>query len=198
MDTFLAYLQQLGDAAYWLLLLVTLGESFVLAGIFVPGTTVLVFMGALAQFGYYDYPQLALFAIVGGIIGNAVSYEMGRTGRFRVGNVSFVHRQTHSATAFVNKYKALSIFLSRFIGPIRPIVPFVAGMGEMGRGRFYAYTFISSIVWCASYLALGYAFNFAWQAALAWSSVAVAGVVVLFVLFIGSFRLLRKKTIEKI
>lgn len=197
MDVFQSYLEQLGAGGYWLLLAVTFGESFVLAGFLVPGTTVLVFMGAVAQFGYYEYPLLAVSASIGGLMGSIASYEMGRAGKFHVEKVRFVGKHIAGSKAFLNRYKAASIFLSRFIGPIRPVVPFVAGLVDMKRSLFYGYTLISTMVWCAAYIGLGYIFSYAWEQALAWSSLAVAGVIIVGIVTYLSFRRWRTQTIEQ-
>ncbi len=187
-ERFIPHLQELGYVGYWLILAVTFAETFVLVGIFVPGTVILVMMGGLAHYGYYDYLDLGTFAIIGAITGNIISYELGRKGKLHVEKFHRVARMISGAKNFVQEHGGKSVLLARFIGPIRPIIPFVAGVMEMKRGQFYLYTLIGAFLWCPAYLALGYAFGYAWDRALAWSSAAVTGLVaVLLIFFFGGW-----------
>ncbi len=194
LQSFLPHLQDLGTAGYWLLLLATFGESFVLTGMFVPGTVLLVVMGGLVPQGFYDFRELAFFAIVGSIIGDAVSFELGKLGRFHVERFRSVQAYMKSGRQFFDRYGTASVFMGRFIGPIRPIVPFVAGVSDMKRVPYYLCNVSSAIGWSVAYLALGYVFGVAWKAALAWSSAAVSVLVVvlLAVFFIRWYRTSKK------
>lgn len=179
---YLPQLQHLGDAGYLLLFAVTFAESFVLAGMFVPGTVLLVIMGGLVPYGYYTYRELALFAVLGAIIGQSVSYELGRMGKVHAEKFSFIKGSIDRCKRLFHKHKGKGVFISRFIGPIRPIAPFVAGMIDMKRSHFYAMNLASALVWSVFYLGMGYIFGYAWKSALVWSSAGIAGVIVLFVL----------------
>lgn len=192
LQEFIPKLEQLGFAGYWLLMFVTFAETFVLLGIFIPGTAVLVIMGGLASYEYYDYTILAVFALIGAITGNIVSFELGKMGKLHEEKFPKIVKNTVAgAKNFFNQHKAKSIFLARFIGPIRPVLPFVAGISEMKRGQFYLYTVLSALLWCPSYLALGYAFGYAWKRALTWSSVAVTVLVAVVILAFASAWMIR-------
>lgn len=185
-QSWLPSVQNLGMLGYWLLLAITFGESFVLTGIFVPGTVMVVIMGGLAQAGYYDFYDLVFFAVCGSILGDAVSYEIGRAGRLHAENFPFVRRYFARGKAFFLEHQGKSIFMGRFIGPIRPIIPFIAGVMDMKRGQFYLLNILSAIAWSFSYVSLGYVFGYAWKNALAWSSAGVATLVVIMAVVIGS------------
>jgi len=191
-QSFLPYLQQLGVAGYWLLALVTFGESFVLTGMFVPGTVLLIIMGGLVPAGYYDFGGLALFAVCGSIFGDSLSYELGRLGRLHVDRYKFLSDYLHHGRAYFNAHGGKSVFMGRFIGPIRPIIPFIAGVSDMNRLPFYIYNFLSAIGWSICYLFLGVVFGYAWKRALAWSSVVV-GVVVIIAILVYAFLWLQKR-----
>lgn len=177
-QSLLPYLQNLGNAGYWLLALVTFGESFVLTGMFVPGTVLLVIMGGLIPQGFYSFQQLALYAIIGSILGDAASYELGKVGRFHVERYKFLTHYLDNGKAFFFRHGGKSVFLGRFVGAIRPIIPFIAGVSDMPRGRYYLYNILSAIGWSVSYLLLGYAFGVAWKSALRWSTAAVTAIVI--------------------
>lgn len=184
-------LQHLGTLGYWLLLLVTFGESFIVTGMFVPGTVVLVVMGGMVPHGYYEFHELAFFAIIGAILGDAASYELGRVGRFHAEKIPLVSHYIPRGKEFFLKHQGKSVVMGRFIGPIRPIIPFIAGMMDMKRGQFYSYNVLSAFGWSLTYLTLGYVFGYAWKSALLWSSTAIAGIVGVILLVIASVSMWR-------
>ncbi|WVM90805.1 VTT domain-containing protein [Halopseudomonas pachastrellae] len=57
---------------------------------------------------------------------------------------------------FFRRYGWVSVVLGRFIGPIRPIIPLVAGMFDMPAWRFVAINLLSALVWAPAYLIPGY------------------------------------------
>jgi membrane protein DedA with SNARE-associated domain len=192
-QSLLPHLQNLGIAGYWLLALVTFGESFVLTGMFVPGTVLLVIMGGLVPQGFYDFGDLAFFAVCGSIVGDAVSYELGRLGRLHVDRYRFLKGYLERGRSYFHAHGGKSVIMGRFIGPIRPIIPFTAGVSDMKRGPFYVYNVLSAVGWSVAYLLLGYAFGIAWKSALKWSSAAVAGVVLIVIaVYIGVWFFKRK------
>lgn len=194
-QSFVPAIREMGFLGYWLLCAVTFAETFVIIGMFVPGTIMLIIMGGLTQYGYYEFPLLAAFAIAGAIIGNIVSYEIGKAGRFHVERFAFIQPYTAGGKAFFDAHGGKSIFMSRFVGPVRPVVPFIAGIANMPRMRFYVYTVLSAIGWCISYLCIGWIFGYAWKLALFWSSTVgmVIGVCVAVVVIVLAVRLYRKK-----
>ncbi len=190
----LSWIVDWGTMGYLILFLMTLGESLVFTGLFVPGTLVLVIMGGLASTRTsFDVGLLAMAAVTGAIIGNAVSYELGRIGRVHVERWARFHAPLAKARAFFLQHHGKSVFLGRFVGPIRPFIPFVAGAFQMGRASFYAYNVASAVLWCAWFLVVGYAFGRAWQQAFVWSTAGVAVMIALAILVLAATWLLRRK-----
>lgn len=192
-QSLLPHLQTLGIAGYWLLALVTFGESFVITGMFVPGTVLLVIMGGLVPGGYYDFGDLVFFAVIGSILGDGISYELGRLGRFHVDRFAFLKSYLDRGRAYFDAHGGKSVIMGRFIGPIRPIIPFIAGVSDMNRVPFYLYNILSAIAWSVCYLFLGYAFGLAWKSALKWSSAAVGGIVVVVIIVYVTMWFFRRK-----
>ncbi len=190
-DSVIPALSSLGILGYWVLLLVTLGESLVVAGIFIPGTILMIVMGGLVAQDYYDFFDLVFFAVVGAIIGNIISYELGRLGKDSFTHKPFMQRYLSSSKVFFNAHGGKSVILARFIGPIRSIVPFVAGMSHMTRPQFYAYTVGGALIWSFSYITIGYAFGYAWREAVQWSSGAVITLIGILILTIVGWWLFR-------
>jgi undecaprenyl-diphosphatase len=57
------------------------------------------------------------------------------------------------------------VFFGRFLGPIRGLVPFVAGASQMRPMAFTLYSIISGILWGISYPGLGFLGGTSWQRA---------------------------------
>lgn len=163
---FLPSLQHLGMAGYWFLLIISLGEAFVLTGWVVPGSVVMLLAGGLASQGIYDFWDLVFFASVGAILGDGISYELGHRGKRFVARRPWLQKQVERGKGFFLRHQHTGVFLGRFIGWIRPIIPFVAGIMGMKRLNFYVLNILSGIAWSISYLGVGYVFGTAWNVAL--------------------------------
>ncbi|PIT95911.1 PA-phosphatase, partial [Candidatus Falkowbacteria bacterium CG10_big_fil_rev_8_21_14_0_10_37_14] len=73
-------LSHLGVWGYWLVLLFSLLESLVFAGVIVPGSTLVIMAGFLSSQGYLDIGDLIWFAAIGAILGDSISYYLGTKG----------------------------------------------------------------------------------------------------------------------
>lgn len=165
MDAIVAHLlptlQQLGMGGYWVVLLIALLESLAFIGSFVPGATLILFAGFLSAQGYLDIGDLILFAATGAIIGDGISYYLGTKGTrfFRLENKILKLSHIEKGKQFFVKYGNKSIFLGRFIGLLRPIIPFIAGLSKMDSRVFFFWNITSAFAWAASHLLLGYFFG---------------------------------------
>jgi undecaprenyl-diphosphatase len=60
---------------------------------------------------------------------------------------------------FFHHHGGKSIILARFVGPVRPILPAVAGMLSMPTGRFFLVNAFSALLWAPMYLLPGIVFG---------------------------------------
>lgn len=144
--------------AGWVIFLVALAESLAIVGVLVPGVVILVGAGTLIGSGVLDFWSMAAWAVAGAVIGDGLSYHLGRhfdylADRFRWFRLHPDHLR--KGQAFFEKWGDISIALGRFFGPIRAIVPLVAGLMEMPARRFYLANILSALVWAPAYLAPG-------------------------------------------
>jgi undecaprenyl-diphosphatase len=58
--------------------------------------------------------------------------------------------------SFFHKHGGKSVMLGRFIGPIRPVLPLIAGMLGMSQIRFATFNSASAVIWAPFYLLPGY------------------------------------------
>ncbi|MXS85547.1 phosphatase PAP2 family protein [Nitrosomonas sp. HPC101] len=149
----------------------------------------MVTAGALIALGAIEFWPTLLVAIAGAIIGDGVSYWLGHHYRERLRSVwpFRSHAQLLAqGESFFQRHGAMSVLLGRFIGPVRPIVPMVAGMLGMPPAHFYAVNVLSAVVWAPAYLLPGMAFG----ASLALAGAVAARLAVLLVLLVASIWLL--------
>ncbi|MBI5913118.1 LssY C-terminal domain-containing protein [Candidatus Azambacteria bacterium] len=170
--SFLPYLDSLGALGYWVVFFIAFLEAVAFIGAFVPGASIVVLAGFLSTQGYFDIGDLIWFAALGAILGDAVSYYLGTKGThfFREENKLLKASHLERAQRFFVRYGSKSIFLGRFIGPIRPIVPFVAGLSRMNMRTFLFWNVVSGFAWAIFHLFLGYFFGGAVKAMEAWST----------------------------
>ena len=154
--------QFIADHQAWagpLLALAAFGESLVLIGFFIPATALLLVAGTLIGTGTLPLTSTFLWLIAGAIVGDAISYWVGRWA-----GPTLVHRwplRSHrrgvaAARLFFIRYGFVAIFLGRFLGPVRSTIPLVAGMMRMRERSFQAANIASAIVWVMTMLAPGY------------------------------------------
>ena len=172
LNSFLPIVQHLGIWGYWVVLLVSLLESLAFVGVVVPGGVVIMLAGFLSAQGYLNFGDLIWFAAIGAILGDGLSYYLGTRGTklFRAENKLLKLSHLERGEQFFKKHGNKSIFLGRFIGPIRSIVPFVAGLAKMNKWSFLLWNVTSAFLWAATYLLLGYFFGGAIKTIEIWSS----------------------------
>ncbi len=157
-DQLLEWIRQHPDQAGLVVFAMALAESLAIVGVLIPGVIILVGAGTLIGAGVLDFWSMCAWAIAGAIIGDGLSYWLGHhfeylTERWRWFRLHPDHMQ--KGIDFFKKYGDLSVAMGRFFGPIRAIVPLVAGLLHMPPKRFYIANILSAIVWAPSYLAPG-------------------------------------------
>ncbi|MSR71694.1 MAG: DedA family protein [Candidatus Taylorbacteria bacterium] len=164
--------QHLGVWGYWVVALVSLLESLAFVGAVIPGAIIVVLAGFMSAQGYFDFGDLIWFAAIGAILGDSLSYYLGTRGTklFRAENKLLKLNHLAKSEQFFKKYGNKSIFLGRFIGPIRAIVPFVAGLSKMNQWSFLLWNVTSAFLWAVVHLLLGYFFGGAIKTIEIWSS----------------------------
>ncbi|UFQ97075.1 bifunctional DedA family/phosphatase PAP2 family protein [Pseudomonas wenzhouensis] len=147
----------------WLALaifLVACLECLAIAGIIIPGTVVLFTLAALAGNGALELWQTLLLAYAGGLLGDAISYTLGR--RFHQGIRRLPVLREHpewliGAENYFQRYGVISLLVGRYIGPLRPMLPLVAGMLDMPAVRFALVSILAAAGWAVAYMLPGWA-----------------------------------------
>ena len=140
--------------------LVSFVECLAIAGIIVPGTVALFAIATLAGTGILPLSEALLLGFAGGILGDVVSYFLGR--RFHQNIRRLPGLRSHpewisSAETYFHRYGIASLLVGRFIGPLRPMLPMVAGMLDMPFVRFAGVSLIAAAGWSVAYILPGWA-----------------------------------------
>lgn len=155
---FTAFITENGHWAGPVVFALAFAESLAFFSLFVPFTAIIVASGTLIGAGTLD-PWLVLpWGILGACLGDAASYWVGRYfGRsvprlwpFR-NDPALIDR----GQRFFRRWGVMSVCLGRFFGPLRAVVPLVAGMMSMPQGRFQVANVASAIVWLPLLMAPG-------------------------------------------
>lgn len=139
--------------------LLAFGESLAIVGLLIPATAMMIAFGGLIGTGVIDPLPVYLWAVVGAVLGDWVSFAVGR----RVGPAIYRRRPLNRhraavarARMFFRRFGFLAVFLGRFLGPIRATIPLVAGVMQMDSKPFQLANILSAMLWVPAILAPGY------------------------------------------
>jgi membrane-associated protein len=150
---------------YPILFAVIFSETGLVVTPFLPGDSLLFAVGALSAIdtsGTLTAPMASLTLGIAAVLGNTVNYAIGRaigppafSGRYRLLKVEYLRRTEE----FFRRHGGMAITLSRFVPIVRTCAPFVAGIGRMPLGRFFAYNLAGGFAWVLLFVWGGYLFG---------------------------------------
>ncbi len=149
------------DNAAWappIVFVLAFGESLAFISLLIPAWGALVAIGALLGSSGIDFWGVWIAGALGAALGDWLSYWIGLKLEYSVAKTWPLSRHPElipRGEAFVKKWGVPGIFIGRFFGPLRAVVPLIAGIFEMPYWRFQLANFSSAFVWCAVLLTLG-------------------------------------------
>ena len=167
----LAFITHHPAMAYGAIFLISLSESLALVGLIVPGTVIMFGVGAIVATGSLGLKPVLLLAAAGAVAGDGISYWLGHHYREelrRIWPFSRYPGMLKKGETFFHRHGGKSVLFGRFVGPVRPVIPVVAGMLGMGPLHFGIVNVLSAIGWALVYILPGVFFG---------TSLAVAGAV---------------------
>jgi membrane protein DedA with SNARE-associated domain len=135
-------------------------ECLAIVGIIVPGTFLLFAVAAMAGSGALDLGTTLLLAFCGGLLGDLLSYATGRYFHQDIRRLPGLRHHPQwlaGAEGYFLRYGVVSLLVGRYIGPLRPMLPMVAGMLNMPFGRFFAVSLLAGSGWAVAYILPGWA-----------------------------------------
>jgi len=134
------------------------GESFAFLSLLFPGTAILIASGGLVQAGVIPFFSTALAGIAGAVLGDAISFWLGQKfGPLLPGVWPFRKHpdMLERGAAFFRRFGGLSVFIGRFFGPLRAVIPIAAGTLRMPAGLFYVANILSALIWAPALIYSG-------------------------------------------
>ncbi len=152
--------REITTAAFIALAIIVFTETGLLVGFLLPGDSLLVTVGIVAWNSGWELHWLILLLAAAAILGNNCGYTIGAKAGPRLFNrdESFFFRKSYllQAQAFYDRHGGKTIILAQFVPIIRTFAPVVAGIGQMSRRRFVAFTVVGAFLWVGSMLGIGY------------------------------------------
>lgn len=143
-------------------------EALVGIGLIMPGSVLTVFSGWLAFQGKAPIAAIMASAGFGAFLGDLLSYWLGARFGTHLWRWSLLKKRQsllRMTELFFIEHGGKGVFFGRFLGPIRGLVPFVAGASRMRPVVFSYYTIVSGVLWGIIYPGLGYLGGTSWQRA---------------------------------
>ncbi len=162
LNTLLLWLQLHPLLALLFVFLIAFSESLIIVGIILPGAAFMLGFGALIALDVLQAGPAVIAATLGAIAGDSLSYWLGWHYKQALKTrwpFSTYPALIERGEVFFHRHGGKSVMLGRFIGPLRPIVPAIAGMLMMPRSRFIIANVASACLWAPLYLLPGYLFG---------------------------------------
>lgn len=146
-------IQLIAAHAAWtfpVMFLAAFGESFVFVSLLFPGTTIMVAAGLLVPDGTIPLLPLLAGGIGGAVIGDGISWWLGRRYGYVITKGWPFSRHPEilaRGKALFFRFGAFSVFIGRFFGPFRAVVPLLAGLFGMRPVPFWAANSLSALIW---------------------------------------------------
>ncbi|MFL6224430.1 MAG: bifunctional DedA family/phosphatase PAP2 family protein [Actinomycetes bacterium] len=146
--------------AYIVLGLLAAAESAAFVGLAIPGETAMLLGGFLAHQGRVSLGVMMAAGAIGAVVGDSVGYKIGRLfgeplKRSRLGRRVGQQRWA-KAEAYLREKGGRAVFLGRFIGVLRALVPALAGMSRMPYRTFLPWNLAGGVIWAPGFVLLGY------------------------------------------
>lgn len=163
-DTILLFVRIHEAWAAPIVFILAFGESLVLVSLVLPATVILFGVGGLIGASGIGFWPIWLAAALGAAIGDWVSFWLGCHYHVAIGTVWPLSRHPDllpRGERFFRRWGVAGVFLGRFFGPLRSVMPVVAGICGMPRVPFQIANVTSAIIWATGILVPG-SFGLRW------------------------------------
>ena len=133
-------------------------ESFALIGVVIPGVVLLAVISGMAA-STLNVFELVLIAYVASFLADILSFLLGTGISKSIDKLWPFNKYPNllvQGRTFVKRFGILGVFVGKFIGPIRPLLPLTAGSLGMNFKYFLTVEIFSSFLWAILYTVPGY------------------------------------------
>jgi membrane protein DedA with SNARE-associated domain/membrane-associated phospholipid phosphatase len=166
-DSTVAWIGAHPQAAGALIFLIAFCDALIVVGAIVPALPLLFAIGVLIGLGELSGPYAVVCAALGAILGDGLSYWIGRRWGSGLRNSwpfnKYPQLLDRGETLF-RRNAIKSILVARYVGPVRPFVPAIAGISRMPLRRYLPISILAGISWAAIFLAPGWIFGASYDA----------------------------------
>ena len=158
-DGVILWLQQNPEWVAWGLFFAAFVESFAIIGIFVPGVVLLAIISGMAASADMNVASVLIIVYSASCIADISSYFIGVRLHKRIDSIWPFKTNPGwliKGKEFFKTYGILGVFIGRFIGPVRPVMPITAGSMGMKFKHFLGVDLFSGLIWAPMYSLPGY------------------------------------------
>jgi membrane protein DedA with SNARE-associated domain len=155
----IAFVQQHQHWGAAIVFMLAFCESFAFISLFVPATGILFGVGGLIAAADIGFWPIWIAAALGAVAGDWLAYDLAF--RFKGHITALWPFRNHRALVsrglkFFESWGLIAVFMGRFFGPLRAIVPIAAGLYAMPWLKFQAANFASAALWATGILTPGF------------------------------------------
>ena len=162
-------------------------DTIIGLGLLIPGSAIILFMGALAAKGYFNLAGLICCIVIGAIIGDNINYSIGKKYGAKILKKSFCFvKPIHfkKGEKFFERHGSKSVFIARFIPSMKETIPLIAGILGMDRLSFVTWNTLGVVGWTLLWTLSGYFFTQSLDVVKIWLIVTGISLAILFSSFI--------------
>jgi undecaprenyl-diphosphatase len=153
--------------AYVLVGLLAAGEGALLLGLVLPGEASMILGGVLVHEGRAGLGLMLVCAASGAVVGDSLGYWAGRRlgPRLRSGRLGrrVGEQRWQRANDYLRRRGGRAVFLGRFVGVLRALMPAIAGQANFPYPKFLAYNLPAAVLWGTGFVLLGFAAGGSWR-----------------------------------
>lgn len=139
--------------------LLAFAESLAFVGIFTPGIALLATVSAAAGAAAAPLSWLLAAGWIGAALGDGLSFMLGRhigPGLRDPARYPRFAAWMGPGEGLVDRYGVFALLVGRFLGPVRPVLPLLAGVLRMRTPAFMTLNVLTAIAWSPAYILPGY------------------------------------------
>lgn len=138
--------------------IVAFAESLAVIGTIIPGSVTMTAIGVMV--GTTALPLVSTFfwATIGALCGDYIGYWFGKNYSTQIRNSRWLQGRGHwleKGEAFFKKHGGKSVIIGRFFGPVRSLIPMIAGLLQMPTLRFTIAVIPAAFLWAVFYMSPG-------------------------------------------
>ncbi|WP_051581313.1 DedA family protein [Pseudonocardia acaciae] len=151
------------------LVLLLVAETALVIGVFLPGATAALALGALARLGSVPVSPVVFAAAAAAALGGQLAYLAGRRSAARSGSIAgrleraLRPRHRELLTTMLRERGAGAVVLGQWIIGVRTLMPRLAGHAGLSYRRFSAHQLPTASAWAATLVLSGYGVGAAYE-----------------------------------